>query len=937
MPHSSNPPPDRERLSATIHYLGTILGQVIREQAGDDVYELEERVRSLAKDLRADGAHRDQMAEMRSLIGAISIGEARDLIKAFSAYFALVNLAEQLQRIWVLRERALLRPNEPRDESIAAAIVELTANGAGQEAIQRWLDNARIVPVFTAHPTEARRRVTLERLRRIADSVERLGEGRLLPEEAEGVSLAVAEEVVGLWQSDEVRVVRPTVLDEVKNGLFYFEAVLFDIVPRLYRDLERGLKARFPEHEFRIPPFLCFGSWMGGDRDGNPYVDAKVTLEAVRHLRMSAIRRHLADVGDLRRRLTQSTRQVSVSPELMASLDSDAALFPELLGLPGQQSPFEPYRKKCGYIGEKLRRSLHHVEHFHPTWGRAEPLPQRGTYYHESTELLADLRVIDRSLRENGATKVAEGALADGIRRVEVFGLHLATLDIRQHSERHEAALHEVFLHAGVCADYGGLDEPAKTAVLTRELQNPRPLIPTRLAYSPEVIETIETFRMAAAILEQLSPEAMRSYVISMSRGPSDLLEVLLLSKEAGLHTPGTGPSRLDIVPLFETGEDLAAAREIMQACLRIPAYRDHLRLRGDVLEVMIGYSDSNKDVGFVAANWALYKAQRDLGALAADAGIDLSLFHGRGGAIGRGGGPENRAILAQPPGSLGSRIKVTEQGEVIADSYGLPQLAHRHLEQMVNAVLRVAFTPRIDLPGRWESALELLATRARAHYRALVYENPRFIEYFQAATPIAEISRLKLGSRPASRKRGDRIQDLRAIPWVFSWMQSRHALPGWFGLGSALAEFVGEGHPGEAERAALLEEMYAHWPFFRAVIDSAQLVLGKADLHVASRYAELVPDPEVVRTIYGAIESEYERTTRMICRVARVERILDRSPILQRSIAVRNPYVDPLSYIQVELLPRLRAAPAGPDHAALEDAIMLSISGIAAGLKNTG
>jgi len=424
-------------------------------------------------------------------------------------------------------------------------------------------------------------------------------------------------------------------------------------------------------------------------------------------------------------------------------------------------------------------------------------------------------------------------------------------------------------------------------------------------------------------------------------------LAVLLFAKEAGLYRPDEALSRLNIVPLFETGDDLAGCAAIMRQALELPIYRENVRLRGDEQEIMIGYSDSNKDVGFAAANWALYQAQRALRDLAAEQGIGLRLFHGRGGAIGRGGGPANQAILAQPPGSVGNQIKITEQGEVIADRYGMPALAYRHLEQVVNAVLRAGFAPHTDAPPEWEHALECLAEISRRQYRALVYENPNFLPYYHTATPIAEISRLKIGSRPASRKNSGRIEDLRAIPWVFSWMQSRHTLPGWYGLGFALEAFVASSELQQAtenselktqnSKLELLQQMYSDWPFFRSMIDSAQMILGKADLHVAERYAELTPDPAVAREIFGAIKDEYARTCRLIAQVAQVDNLLDRSPVLQKSIARRNPYIDPMSYVQVELLRRLRADPAGPEHLALEDAILLSISGIAAGLKNTG
>jgi phosphoenolpyruvate carboxylase len=921
-----------DRLSDTIHFFGDLLGGVIRAQAGEPTFALEERVRALAKEVRAgDGAA--PLAELRALVAGTSIAEARDLLRAFSAYFALVNLAEQLQRGWVLRDRARMYPDVPRAESIAAGVAEIRARGASAEAVQRWLDEAEIVPVFTAHPTEARRRTTLERLRRVASAAERRALPDLLPEEAAEIERSVEEEIASLWQSDDVRALRPSVLDEVKNGLYYFEAGLFDLVPRMYRDLERALAAGFPGHAWRVPPICRFGSWMGGDRDGNPFVTPAITVEAVRMMRVAAIRRHVASVEALGGRLSQSTRETAVSEELERSIAADDAASPALGAALERRHPYEPYRRKCAHMAERLRRALDHAERLEIVLCRDAPPPPAAGRYHTKAELLADLAVIEQSLRAHGGGAVAEGAIHDLVREVEVFGLHLATLDVRQHSERHAAALEEVLAVAGVCPSYRALDEDARVALLSRALEDPRPLVPMRLPYGPEAREVVETFRAVAAVLEELSPGAIRAVIVSMTRGASDVLGALLLAREAGLYRPAEGVSALDVVPLFETGDDLAASADVMRACLAVPAYRRHLALRGDVQEVMLGYSDSNKDAGFVAANWALYRAQRDLCDAASAGGVGLRLFHGRGGSIGRGGGPANRAILAQPPGTMGSRIKLTEQGEVIADRYGLPGLAHRHLEQLVNAVLRARFAPAAPPDPAWERALERLAARSRGHYRALVYDHPDFTAYFRSATPIAEIGRLKLGSRPASRKPGFRIEDLRAIPWVFSWMQSRHTLPGWYGLGFALEGFLADGEG----PLGLLTAMYERWPFFRTMIDSAQMILGKADLHIAARYAELCPDEAVRREIFGLISAEHERTKRMICEVAGVTELLEHAPVLRRSIALRNPYVDPLSYIQVELLDRLRAAPDGPAHAALEDAIMLSISGIAAGLKNTG
>ncbi len=929
----------RDRLSGIIHRLGDTLGHVIQEQSGAQILSLEERVRLLSKELRASSKP-ELFAEMKSIMQGLSIEQSAGLIKSFSMFFSLVNLSEQLQRIWVLRDRALAKPNDPRSESIASAISELKAQGVSAADLERWLADAEILPVFTAHPTEARRRTVLDKLRRLADVLDTahtgggLASSSALPS-ASGADSVVREEITALWQSDDIRIVRPSVIDEVKNGIYYFNQSIFELVPAIYEDLEAALSAHYPEHAWDVPSLLRFGSWMGGDRDGNPNVTPQVTAESVRLLSQAIRRRYFHTVEDISRRLSMSSHQVGASDELVTFLQTYGELFPEVAHRTLARYPREPYRQACAFIREKLLRSVALAEDARQLDWDGTPLRSQ-TAYMRSSELLADLRMLQNSLRANKGSAVAAGALKRFIRQVDVFGLHLATLDCRQHSDRHQNALAEVLERAGVCKDFASLSEAQRVELLSAELTNRRPLIPARLSYTPETVETIETFRTIAAILDQLAPESIDTYIISMTRGASDILTALLFAREAGLFQPAAGISRLNIAPLFETGADLAGGAAILEACLNVPVYREHLKLRGNVQEIMIGYSDSNKDVGFLAANWALYKAQAALRNVATKEQIRLRLFHGRGGAIGRGGGPANKAILAQPPGSVGNQIKLTEQGEVIADRYGLPKIAHRHLEQVLHAVLLAGLEKRPDAPEQWVGALDTLAESSRGYYRKLVYENPHFMEYFRAATPINEISRLKIGSRPTSRKKTDRIEDLRAIPWVFSWMQSRHTLPGWYGLGFALEAFAGENGAANAE-LELLQDMYARWPFFRTLLDNAQMILSKADMHIAERYAELVGNAAASRAVFSEIQNEYQRSARMICRIAKVERLLDDSPVLQHSIDRRNPYVDPLSFIQIELLRRLRSDPTCKDAATLEEQILLTISGIAAGLKNTG
>lgn len=949
-------PQPRDLLLDNVRLLRDILSSVIAEQLGPEALELEERVRQMSYALRTDPSP-EQASALRAFIASLSIEQLHGVINSSTLYFNLENLAERTERLRQLHAQDRHAYPAPRGDSISAAIAELRTHNVPAAAIQRWLDHAQIMPLFTAHPTESQRRTALAKLRRIGDALAALtpipttngGSGSsLLPRERAALLTQIEEQIVSLWQSDIVRVVKPGVLDEVNNGLYYFQEVLPEALPRIYRDLEQALREHYPEHTWRVPPLLRMGLWMGGDRDGNPFVTPEVTIETVRMLRVTLIDSFLETLDDLHHALSQSSQQVEISPELTIYLEQNAQLFPELSQTLDERRPREPYRQQCAYIREKLKRTRAYTQTHTPQWSQDAPMPKPGTFYYHSSELLDDLRVMENSLRANKGRLVADGALHNAIREIEVFHLHAAALDIRQHGRRHAAALHEIFAVAGVCNNYADMDELARTALLVQELTLLRPLIPLRLlVYSPETIEIIQTFRTIAAILEQFDPEVIQSYIISGASSVSDMLTVLLFAKEAGLYQPERY-SRLNIVPLFETDDDLKRAGEILNFCLKLPIYRDHLRLRGNVQEVMLGYSDSNKENGLLSAKWALYRAQIDLTAITDQHGITLSLTHGRGGAVGRGGGPANRVIMAQPPGTVRGQIKITEQGEVISENYFDPTTAYRHLEQVVNTVLRASFPEvAIEPEPAWIAAVEQMAAVARTHYRTLIYEKPGFLTYFRNATPIAEISRLRIGSRPASRSNSNRIEDLRAIPWVFSWNQSRHTLPGWYGLGSALEWFLTQNDTAgtgaetgngsrEQEHAplAFLQTMYQRWPFFRTLIDSAQMMLSRTDMTIARCYAELIPDHALADEIYHYIRDEYERTYRLTCDVAGFCELVDPTSELQRSMVRRTPYVDPLNYIQIELMRRLRAAPTNED---IEATVLLSINGIAAGLKNTG
>lgn len=926
--------PEHDLLSANIRALGDALGRIIATQQGSAALELVEQVRRMAKELRHAPHQADPQALPR-LIADLSLPQLQSLVKAFTLYFGLVNLAEGVERLRALRARDLRNAPAPRAEGIADAIALLKRHGTPADAIQDWLDHALIMPVLTAHPTESRRRTILIKLRRIFDTLIDLtfGERLVLPADRQAALARIEREIVGLWQSDDVRHRRPSVLDEVENGLFYFQTVLWDLLPQIYRETAEALAEAYPDYQWQLPPFLRFGSWMGGDRDGNPFVTPEVTVETVRLMRSAMLRYLIGCIDRLITDLSQSVQQVQVDAAIIDRIAEYRELMPQAAETLNPHYRCEPYRQLCHFIQARLHNTLQYTLNHTPRWGADPPPPRLPTIYYHSRELLADLDLIDASLRNHGGALIADGLLRDVRTNVAVCHLHTATLDVRQHASRHTAALNEILAAAGVVANYEMLDEAERVAVLSTEIRRPRPLTPSRLShFSPATAETVQTFRVMAAISEQLDPEIFQTYIISTTSQVSDLLAVLLFCRDAGLYQPGQH-SQLNIVPLFETGDDLQRAPILLDELLQLPVYREHLALRDNLQEVMLGYSDSNKEGGFVAANWALYRAQVELTAITERHGARLRLFHGRGGAVGRGGGPAGQAILAQPPGTLHGQIKVTDQGEMISDRYLDPRTAHRHLEQVVNAVLRAGFPGMARQPEpEWLAAMEQMAATARAVYRRLVYEDPDFLTYFRSATPVAEFNRLRIGSRPVSRRKSDRIEDLRAIPWVFSWMQSRHTIPGWFGLGSALEMFANAA----PDHLYLLRAMYRNWSFFTTLLDNAQMIMLKADMGIARRYAELVPDQVIAERIFQHIEAEFRRTERMICQITEYSDLLANQPVLQRAIRQRNPYIDPLSYVQIELLRRLRAAPP-EEQAELETVLLMSINGIAAGLKNTG
>jgi phosphoenolpyruvate carboxylase len=913
-------------LSAQIHLLGDLLGETIVEQEGQRLLDLVEQVRALAKQGRS--GELDARRDLLRLAQSLSLPDARGVIRAFTTYFQLVNLAEEGERVRVLHARAhrAHAVTHPIGESIGAAIRHLAADGVTSNEMRDLLDRLYMQPVFTAHPTEAKRRTILAKLRRIANVLSRFDFTKLTPEEERDALETVREEIVSLWQSDETRLRQPTVLDEVRNGLYFFDEVLFDLAPVLYRSLEDALRAAYPGEKIAIPPFLRFGSWIGGDRDGNPFVTVSVTEETLREHKAAALRLYQRALDRMHGHLSASARY-GISDALADSLARDAELFPDEAVRVNSRYPMQPYRHKGAYIYRKLAATL---DANRRPW-RADHLPRPNAYV-SVEEFIADLRLMQQSLAERKGERLAAGRLGVLIRQADIFGFHLATLDLRQHSTNLRAALTEIFHRFGLSDDYAALPEIDKELLLTRELLGRRPLSPAQLDFSPETNETLELFRLVRKAHERVGPHAVQNFIISMTTGASDVLAVLLMAQDAGV-----GDS-LDIAPLFETLADLQAAPEIMAALFKNEAYAGHLARRDHGQLVMLGYSDSNKDTGYLTANWELRCAQRAIPRVCHAYGVRLTLFHGRGGTVGRGGGPTNRAILAQPPESVCGRIRLTEQGETITNRYANPELARRHLEQLLHAVLMRSVLPSASGDAQaeeWDKTMASLSDHARRAYGSFIYEDTTAAQYFAQATPIDAISRLNIGSRPARRKAGPgaiiEIAELRAIPWVFAWAQSRAGLPGWYGLGSGL-----EGYAGANEELwDELRSMYRDWPFFRTLIDNAQLSMRQADMGIAEMYSTLADD-ETRRAVWPRLQAEYRRTERCILRLTRQSDLLENEPWLRRSIQLRNPYIDPMNYLQVALLRRWREA-QGAEADALREAVLLSVNGVAAGLRNTG
>jgi phosphoenolpyruvate carboxylase len=896
-------------LRRDVRSLGRLLGRVLREQEGDALFAAVEELRNLLIRNRRGAAGEGGATEgaegvlrrAAEIVAGVDVREAYRLTRAFSTYFELTNLAETAHRERRRRASLLHADQPPQPGTFHGTLLRLRDAGLDADAVLARLAEVVVVPVFTAHPTEVSRRTVLFKRARIARALERLDRLPLPDAEAAAQEEAIAAEVTALWQTDEVRRSRPAVRDEVQMGLDYYRQILLGTVPALYAGMAEAFRAAYGAElpPRALPRVLRFGSWIGGDRDGNPYVTPGVTRAALQMARETVLDHYVRTLEGLVERLSSSTLQAPVSAALRAALERYAGTIASLDPRPETRAQAEVYRRFLGYVGARLRAV------------RDDPRHPDG--YPHAQAFADDLRLVRDSLAENRGERLAALLIDPLLRQVETFGFHLHALDVRQHARVHARARDELF--GAPSASDGGA--------------TPLPDPP-----SDDTLQLLETLRTVAELKRAYPPESIRAYVISGATSVDDVLALVRLAELCGVRLAAAeGDPGLMPVPLFESIEDLRGAAGI---CRELWARADYARLLdswGRRQEVMLGYSDSNKDGGMLTSTWEIYRAHRALHDAAREAGVRLRLFHGRGGTVGRGGGPTHRAITAQPPGAFTGELKLTEQGEVLNWKYSDPVLAERNLELMVAAALDALARPDRPDPAReaaWEEAMEVLSTDAFAFYREHVAENPDILPYFQQATPVGELEHARIGSRPARRGESRGLEDLRAIPWVFGWMQSRHVLPAWFGVGYALERFAALGK----EEARLLGEMTRAFPLFHDLVRNVEVGVAKADLSIARRYAELVDDAGLRERVFSLVTEEFERAREAVLRVTGQRRLLDENPVLARSIRLRNPYVDPMSLIQVDLLRRKRA---GEESDELNYALAATINGISAGLRNTG
>jgi phosphoenolpyruvate carboxylase len=925
-----------KKLRARVKLLGSLLGNVLQSQAGGRVYVAVETLRKGTIRLHKGDSPRLRQ-RLDRYIRKLDPETITHVVRAFSIYFSLVNLAEEAHQHGLRRSQ--MRAGKAQwTGSFDQILREFRRQHISRDQLQQVLDRLSYNPVITAHPTESKRHTIMEALRRIFLTSQQLDEPRLSRDDRDSIIRLLETQIQTLWKTDEVRMQRPNVAGEIRHCIHYFEDSLFHAVPLMYRELEQTIERVYGHasedlEPVVVPSFIRFGSWVGGDRDGNPNVTPEVTAQAVRMHAIAVLKEYLPRVVQLSHELTHSSLMCTPSPEFLASLEADECWAHKALGDP-ERFRHEPYRRKLYIVRYRLQQMLDHLRRQQE--GEATLTPPHAAY-RSAEEFLEELRRIRDSLIAHGDQAVADLGLKDLIRLVETFGFFLAQLDIRQESSRHTETVAELCTANGI--DYASMDEDSRIATLERLIEI-EPLNIDRGSLSTPTRETLEVFDVMARMRGEVSGECFGSYVISMTHTASHVLEVMLLGRLAGLvgRKADNWYCHLLVSPLFETIDDLQRIEPVMSRLLDSSIYARLLQASGNVQEIMLGYSDSCKDGGILASAWSLYQAQITVARLTGERGIDYRLFHGRGGTIGRGGGPTHEAILSQPPGTVQGRIKFTEQGEMVSYKYSNRETAVYELGVGVTGLLKasrslVAKTPATE--PRYMEIMADLARRGERAYRALVDETPHFLDYFYEATPVTEIGMLNIGSRPSHRRRSDRTKgSIRAIPWVFGWAQSRHTIPAWYGIGSALEGWCAD-NPGSIGQ---LRMMYKQWPFFRALLSNTQMSLFKADMGIARRYANLCVDSEMADGIYQQIRSEYERTVHQILHAAKIENLIDENPPLRLSLSRRNPYLDPLNHIQVMLLERTRDPKADQGEKTVWlDPLLRTINAIAAGMRNTG
>ncbi|MCG1027651.1 phosphoenolpyruvate carboxylase [Virgibacillus halodenitrificans] len=906
-------------LRRDVNMLGSILGEILVLHGGKELFDKVETIREMTKSIRKT-YDADTYQTLKNEISTLQPPMRQQVIRAFSIYFHLINIAEQNHRIRRRREY-LLKEEESQSFSLEKTVSNVKNYDLTNEDIQDVLNELSVELIMTAHPTEATKRTVLEIQKRISEILRKLDNPQTTKNERAYVEESLFNEVTALWHTDELRHRKPEVLDEVKNGLYYFDQTLFHTLPDVFQDLEMQLQSQISEEDWKVPNFIQFGSWIGGDRDGNPNVTPEITWKTLGMQRELILKKYDSTIVDLMRRFSQSSERITINPQFIEKVEQEEGTY--LVDKEKWPVKSEVYRRKFAIILKRLRET-----------GKTE------NGYQFSEELANDLIEIKEHAEAHLPKPKKLKTLRKAIRQVQMFGFHLATLDVRNHSGEHEAAIHEILKAVHVADDYSNLTEEEKQKILLEVLNDQRPLLLFDGSYSEATQKMLRVFRMIKKAHEEFGKRAIEVYLISMTEASSDLLEVMVLAKEAGiyrLYPDGSVESDIDVAPLLETIDDLIAGPKIMQTLFDTDVYRKQLQSRNRRQEIMLGYSDGSKDGGTLSANWRLFKAQLEIHNTAREYDIRLKFFHGRGGSLGRGGGSLNTSILSQPMETLGDGVKITEQGEVLSSRYLLEDIAYRNLEQAAAALFEAcakvsSSSDQVELRQKeWEDAMEAISEKSLRKYQSLVFGDPDFLTYFNQATPLTELGALNIGSRPMSRKNSQRFEDLRAIPWVFAWTQSRHMLPAWYAAGTGLQSFIEE----NGSNLEILQTMYKEWSFFHSTINNLQMALMKADMKTAKEYLELVEDPVLANRIYEDIAEEYERTKKALLQISGNEELLSHTSNIKESVHLRNPYVDPLNFLQVDLIQKLRETSNPSEELVTE--VLLTINGVAAGLVNTG